>query len=127
MGFRSNFITEHLPGIEVPDWFVEKYQDWSMQYSTYSNKKCFSIALLSERKFYDKLENTDVFKDIQKILIELNKDYALPLILLHECGGITKVHITQKRIIGMEPTAWKTVERVEHDYCYHCSEPESTS
>ena len=121
MGFRSNFITEHIAGVKVPDWFVEKYPNHFV-YKNSEDKNSFPIIQPYETKFYSKLDETEIFTDIQKVLVEEDYEGIMTLILLHECGGITKVKITQETITGMEPTKWKKVQSVEHSYCYGCSE-----
>ena len=44
------------------------------------------------------------------------------LVLLHECGGITRIQISATDIKASEPIGWQEVDRVEHDYCYGCSD-----
>ena len=123
MGFRSNFITEYMPGIEVPEWFVEKYPDRYVHGE--AGKHTFPIIQVWESKFYDLFNETEILKDIQKVLQErADKNWKpkIVLVLLHECGGITRVEITDDSIRGNEPTEWKEVEAVEHDYCNGCSD-----
>lgn len=124
MGFRSNFITEYMAGILVPEWFVEKYPDLYVHKDCEGNR-CLPIIQAWESKFYSALAETEIFQDIQRILGETeNKNWKpkVILVLLHECGGITRVEITEDSIRGNEPTEWKKVDRVEHQYCYNCSE-----
>lgn len=118
MGFRSNFITEYT-GDEIPQWFLDKYPNYV--YSEYQGKKEFSIAQLFESKFYDSFEEDERFTDIQKVLKEIGLD-DIVVILLHECGGITRVKITHDTITAREPIEWKEVGNVEHNYCYRCSD-----
>lgn len=80
-----------------------------------------------ESKFYSTLQDTEIFLDIQKVLAEQKPLYeghqpSLVLVLLHECGGLTRIKITPASISGREPTEWKDVDHVEHDYCYGCSD-----
>lgn len=131
MGFRSNFITEDS-GIEVPPWFLEKYPDHHTWFNPKSGtgKHFFPISQLWESKFYYRLDETEIFKDIQRVISEhkplhLGHVPSIVLILLHECGGITRVHIDPNSITGREPTEWKEVEKVEHDYCYGCSDAQT--
>lgn len=119
MGFRSNFITESYIGIEIPQWFLDKYPNYSYSKNS-EGKETFSIAQLWESKYYQVLEEDERILDIQKILKEVDF-HAIVLILLHECGGITRVEIEQDKITSSEPTEWKQVTSVEHDYCYNCS------
>lgn len=123
MGFRSNFITEDLGGIEVPTWFTQKYPNHYCWRNNETGRYFFPIMQPWESKFYSPLEETEIFQDIQKILKERAEKYPeqVVLVLLHECGGITLVCITRESITGREPLEWKEVESVEHDYCYGCS------
>jgi len=127
MGFRSNFITEDIGGIEVPRWFVEKYPNHELRHNIETDKYYFPIVQPWESKFYSPLAETEIFQDIQKILKEVPSSFSgylpdITLVLLHECGGITRVKITAESITGREPTDWKEVKEVEHSYCYGCSE-----
>lgn len=125
MGFRSNFITEDLYGI-IPQWFLDKYPNYT--YHTYEDKKSFPLAQLYETKFYSDVNETEKFLDIQKVLKE-GKDMPddIIVILLHECGGITRVTITKDAITAREPVNWKDVENVTHSYCYGCSDGPSVN
>lgn len=119
MGFRSNFITEDKGGAKVPQWFAQKYPQCYI-----TNGDTFPIIQPIESKFYDNISDTDIFLDIQKVLQEDENEWVVDvvLILLHECGGITRVKISTDSISASEPTGWKPVARVEHDYCYGCSD-----
>lgn len=123
MGFRSNFIMGYTP-VAVPKWFIDKYDDF--EYFEDDGIKSFPIALLGERKFYVHLKDTEIFIDIQKVLLESKDDCEIIVVLLHECGGITRVSITKDEITGQEPTKWNMVEAVEHNYCYGCSDVNNT-
>jgi hypothetical protein len=119
MGFRSNFIAE-VSGYSIPEWFKEKYPNWIFHGNT-GLQNCF--AQLFETKFYEKLTEDERFLDVQKMLKE--QDWGgdeIIIILLHECGGITRVSIKRDLITAQEPTDWSQVENVEHDYCYGCSD-----
>ena len=122
MGFRSNFITEHMGGIKVPQWFIEKYPDHYIHGGT-----TFPIIQPWESKFYGIMAETEIFQDIQKILIEDGYKNTMTLILLHECGGITKASISKDSISAIKPTEWERVECTGHDYCYGCSDVETVS
>lgn len=120
MGFRSVMITEDIKSIEIPQWFLDKYPNIT---GVTTEKGMFSPLLTKgEQKFYQSFADYDLFLDIQKIYIDRDRDYHINIVLLHECGGITKIEIHKDKIVGMEPTAWKRVEGVEHDYCYGCSD-----
>lgn len=124
MGFRSNFITEDVRGLLVPQWFIEKYPQHFVGVNS-ATERCFPIVQWWESKFYSAFAETDIFQDIQKVLAEQKTETRSPsivLILLHECRGITRVKITPDAITAKEPTEWKEVSSVEHDYCYGCSD-----
>ena len=124
MGFRSKLMSEDFSGIQVPDWFIEKHPKLHYGWDTW--KPILSISSRSERKFYSKFKEEDIFVDIQKVLQENEFTGFMSVVLLHECGGVTLVKISKDKIIGQEPIEWKEVEEVEHNYCYGCSEPKST-
>ena len=119
MGFRSTLVSEDF-GQVAPDWFIEKY-DW-LSFSSWNGKTCIGISSVNERKFYAEFENTELFIDLQRVLKELKMKSVYTVVLLHECGGITLVKISQDEIYGREPLTWKEVKGVEHDYCYGCSD-----
>ena len=123
MGFRSTMTTEGFSGIEIPQWFKDKH-DWfnyGAQYRNPNSPDVFPITLKGESKFYDKFSEDERLLDIQKIIKEAEvKDISV--VLLHECGGITLIKITKDSITAREPLTWKEVEKVEHNYCYGCSD-----
>ena len=122
MGFRSNFIAQ-VSGYSVLDWFKEKYPEWNFVGNA-GSQNCF--AQLFESKFYSKFSEDERFLDIQKMLKEQEwGGDGIVIILLHECGGVTRVKITKDSITGREPVDWKNVDCVEHDYCYDCSDDKS--
>jgi hypothetical protein len=121
MGFRSKMMTEDMRGIKVPDWFISKHP--TLNYGWESYWPVMSLSSRFERKFYDIIKDTELFTDIQKVLVENNFTSTLSVVLLHECGGITLVLINHESIRAREPLTWKEVENVEHDYCYQCSLP----
>lgn len=122
MGFRTVMMTADRPGVEVPAEFFEKYDFLQGVKNEETGKFYLPLASTVERKFYNSFENTQVFKDIQELLKKQEYKYSITVILLHECEGITKVEIHEDKIVGMEPTAWKKVKQVEHDYCNGCSD-----
>ena len=119
--FRTTFVSEDF-AIKPPEWFKEKY-DW-VNFSCWNGQAGLGIASPNERKFYSNLNETELFVDIQKVLHESDFDGVFTIVLLHECGGVTLVKITKDNISGREPVSWKEVDRVEHDYCYGCSDIE---
>lgn len=114
MGFRSKMMTEEYSGLEVPTWFLEKYPQYHYSWNLY--KPVLSIASRTERKFYSALKDEELFQDLQKVLAENEYEYAMSVVLLHECGGITLVRVSKDEIKGLEPNSWKEVKSVEHDY-----------
>jgi len=124
MGFRSTLTTEHY-WWEIPEWFTEKHGDM-FNFGALTSKDgktvpSFPIGSRTEKKYYSLLNEEEIFVDIQKLV----REYGLTeivAVLLHECGGITRVAISQDKIRGSEPTGWKEVQAVEHDYCYKCSD-----
>jgi hypothetical protein len=119
MGFRSNFIAE-VSGYVVPEWFKEKYPTWQFLGNAES-QNCF--AQLFETKFYGKFTEDERFLDVQKMLQEQKwVGDEIVIVLLHECGGITRVSVKRDSITAQEPTEWNNVESVKHDYCYGCSD-----
>lgn len=124
MGFRSVLITEDRRGVEVPPEFLVKHPTLQAVRNEEDGKTYFPLSSMTESKFYANFEEHQLFLDIQKLLRNIEHfDLGINIVLLHECGGITKVIIYKDRIVGMEPTGWKMVEAVEHDYCYGCSDP----
>lgn len=122
MGFRSTITTEHF-GHTVPDWFVEKWPWLQFGTSHDGNNTTPKLLITSRReaKFYSEFRNEELLKDVQKVLKEVDVK-KLVAVLLHECGGVTRIEITQNDIRGSEPTGWREVEGVTHDYCYDCSD-----
>ncbi len=117
-------MTESWAGIELPEWFTEKYADY-FHFLEYKSKKLFSFASKEARKYYGDLEDDEELRDIQKVMIEGDIDGTLSVVLLHECGGITLVFITKENIKAREPRTWEDVSSVTHSYCYGCSESDS--
>lgn len=121
MGFRTQTIVEDCSGIDLPDWFVDKWGDNYNLYQNREGKYVMSISSKYEMKMYDG-KDEEIFKDIQKIIKERNLVINIIAVMLHECGGITRVQIEKDKIRLSEPTGWKEVEQVEHNYCYECSD-----
>lgn len=111
MGFRSTFTTEDV-GYTWPEWFRTKYAHYDVPVTGGFSSGC-------ERKFYDK----EFFEDTQKAIdwkaIKPADNFVV--ILLHECGGVTRVEITEDTIAFTEPLDWAKVEFIQHSYCYGCS------
>jgi len=125
MGFRSTMITGQN-GLDIPEWFVEKYEEDFNFYKRSSGEYQTPISSKCEMKTYFPL-----YKEFIDDLFILVKDQGidLSLVFLHECDGITKVDITSKGIVCGEPTGWKITgtgleNGVTHNYCYGCSKLE---
>lgn len=126
MGFRTTIITEDFSGIKIPKWFVNKWgNDFNFgehknSYILYHRKNTLLISSKREKKMYYG-KDEEIFLDIQKICIKKGLDKFI-VIMLHECGGITRVQIERDKIRLSEPSAWNEVEEVTHNYCYGCSD-----
>lgn len=120
MGFRSTMTTGDLR-LDIPQDFLDKHP-YLMCKKLDDGRNVLPLTLKSEIKFYYAFEDTELFKDIQKLIIDQSFNSTIDLVLLHECGGITKVEISKDSIVGIEPTHWKRVTGVEHNYCYGCSD-----
>lgn len=120
MGFRTTITTEDLSGIKLPKWFKDKWES-SFNFGQGNNyKNTMLITSKYEMKYYN-APDEDIFLDMQKIVKD--KDISsFVVVMLHECGGITRVQIEKDKIRMSEPTKWKEVDQVEHNYCYGCSD-----
>lgn len=116
-------MTEDRSGLEIPDSFFEKYDFLQGVKNETTGKTYLPLSSTVERKFYDPLAETGVFKDIQDLLKKSTyPEIQIVVILLHECGGITKIEITSESIRGSVPRSWEEVTDIGHDYCYGCSD-----
>lgn len=126
MGFRTTATTNETHGLDIPEEFFDKYPYVAKTpCDRCEGKYHFPMSLTREIKFYNEFERTEMFLDIQKLMIAQDYNSDIVFVLLHECEGITKVHIYKDKILGMEPTAWKSVTSVTHNYCYGCSDPKN--
>ena len=101
MGFRSTIITEDLGGIKLPKWFVQKWSEY-YNFGSQSHAKRYykDNTLLISSKFENKFymgEDEEIFIDIQKICQKKDIDKFI-IVMLHECGGITRVQIEKDKI-----------------------------
>ena len=120
MGFRTTITTEDFSRVKLPKWFRDK---WAYEYNFGISQRRKDVMLITskyERKFYNSPDE-DILLDIQKVCIKKDIDKFI-VVMLHECGGITRVQIEKDKIRLSEPTGWKETEQVEHDYCYGCSD-----
>lgn len=120
MGFRTTMTTGDWC-LNIPNEFLDKYPYIRAFRNEENGTYHLPLSLNTEIKFYSSFEETEMFKDIQKLMVEQDVE-DIDLVLLHECGGITKVIIYKDKILGMEPTEWKNVDSVEHNYCYGCND-----
>ena len=123
MGFRSTFITEDI-AITWPEWFKGKYK------FIHFPAKCGCISSKFEVKLYCGVEE-ELFLDIQKVVFDANSDLGVEnfiIVILHECGGISRVQISKESIRMTEPPMsikeWAEVVSTQHSYCYGCSDIE---
>lgn len=122
MGFRSTYISEHY-AIEYPQWFKDKYEvsKGGVIYSSVETKFPGEVVL-------------DTWKALKEIKW-FEKDYELDfnMVMLHECGGITKAQMGLEYLIIADPTDWEVIEKVteqtdwvnaqgHHLYCYECTD-----
>lgn len=115
MGFRSTFVTQHYY-VNWPSWFVEKYNVTVL----FGFNNSGSISSAFECKHNETWSN--LHTDIQSAIDWKDFPDSFILIYLHECGGITRCQIEEKRIIWSEPKTWLIEESVTHYYCYGCSD-----
>lgn len=114
MGFRSTFVTQNA-ALLWPEWFVNKYKN-SINFP-------YDVCELSSKyecKEYSQW--SELCTDIQKCFIELDRkpsSYAV-LVFVHECTGITRVMISNNKIIYLEPITWVLTKGCTHNYCYSC-------
>lgn len=128
MGFRSTLITDDS-ALRVPKWFTDKhtYLVPIGRLAEGDTEPRLPIASTAEAKYYSDFASDERFLDLQRICREQTQfsfDVDIEIILLHECGGITKVIVSKDSIMANEPTRWKNVDGVEHHYCYGCSKPD---
>jgi len=122
MGFRSTLTSGDLGGVNLPKWFIDKYKDnyYFGIKTRMASKNHLFISSKFESKYYSGKEE-DVFLDLQRVIKEIDISKFV-LVLLHECGGITRVQVEKNKIFLSEPTDWKEIEEITHNYCYGCSD-----
>lgn len=120
MGFRSTMISEAPNAVNLPEWFTAKWhRALNFSDSLSDRHLTFPISTKYEKKRY----MPEIEEDLQKVIKEDldHNDLQLVIIWLHECGGITRAEITKDSIVYSEPTKWKIVEDVTHNYCWRKS------
>ena len=110
MGFRTTIISE-TKYIIWPDWFVKKYEAVlaANDRGLASLIECKARYLIGE-----------VFVDTQKVL---QVGQSLLVLMLHECGGVTRCTIEKEKITYIEPTEYVKVDLPTHPFyeCYGCT------
>jgi hypothetical protein len=101
MGYRSTFVTEDIY-YELPEWFIEKYQDqinFSEKKLEGYDKLTFPLSSKYERKFYSGAED-ELFVDLAKMLQQVTESYPrdITIALMHEDGEIDRVIITPEKV-----------------------------
>jgi len=114
MGFSSTFVTDMGSTSPLPEWFVEKWQDWVY----FRNDNHFP---LSSKTFATVHRNWFfIEEDLQKAVAwDENPHLAsILLVYMHECGGVTRVEIHKDHIEYHDPLSWRKVAcgNCEHDY-----------
>ena len=121
MGFRSMLATEST-GLKLPKWFVDKWQNF-YNINDQQDEVYLPITSKIESKYYQSADE-DIFIDLQRVLVESDwEGDDFEIVLFHECGGITKVHIGKDFIKLYEPEGCHEVDAITHNYCYGCSSP----
>lgn len=92
MGFRSTFVSQGysnwIDKIVWPRWFINKYSE------TVNIGDCLSSK--RDCKLYGDTWS-DLLEDIQKV-IKKKSLRLFKMVVLHECGGITRVYINPDKI-----------------------------
>ena len=121
MGFKTTIITEDYGEIKLPKWFIKKWKRLYYFGETYNGvKDVLLVSSKREVKMYNGSQE-EILIDLQKIVKKENMNNLI-IVMLHECGGITRVQIEKDKIRLSEPTGWYEVENITHDYCYGCSD-----
>jgi hypothetical protein len=123
MGFRSMMMTADF-GVEWSPEFIAKHEKWINIPTSPNGKRIGALSSKHETKFYSSARE-DVIQDIaMEVRRDLIKDSEMTyeVVLLHECGGITKFDIRQDRVDTLEPESWRLTDEIQHSYCYGCSE-----
>lgn len=120
MGFRSTFITEDYHG-QWPDWFRDKYAELAH----FPDADHGPIASKGEGKTHDRW--AELPSDIQRAIDWSTRNGApFVLVYLHECGGISRVHIEKDGIFVSEPLVWSRSSSgnldLTHYYCGDCTD-----
>lgn len=110
MGFRTTIISE-TKYIAWPDWFVKQYDG----VLTVSGRGLSSLVECKVDFLVD-----EVFTDIQECL---SAEQSLLVLMLHECGGVTRCTIEKEKITYVEPSEHVEVNEPTHPVyeCHGCT------
>ena len=110
MGFRTTIISE-TKYIAWPDWFVKQYDG----VLTVSGRGLSSLVECKADFLVD-----EVFTDIQECL---SAEQSLLVLMLHECGGVTRCTIEKEKITYIEPSEYVEVNEPTHPVyeCHGCT------
>lgn len=114
MGFRSTLTTEDTI-VEWPAWFRDKYAE-TITFRAGGTGALHSVRAAKTSGTWGALP-----EDIQRAIDWGTYSQCFVLLYLHECGGVTRCEIHKDAIKWSEPESWRSVEDVEHNYCYGCS------
>lgn len=120
MGHRMNFVASVMIGRKLSDSFVEK---WKEKLFFDSSNNFVSAKTEHKDVFFDAL-----FEDVQKEIAEAYKHFGhgvtrrCDFAFLHECGGLTKVVVTESEIKFIESCDVKKMDYFGHSYCYGCTD-----
>ena len=106
MGFRTTIISE-TKYIAWPDWFVKQYDG----VLTVGGRGLSSLVECKVDFLVD-----EVFTDTQKCL---SAEQSLLVLMLHECGGVTRCTIEKEKITYIEPSEYVEVNEPTHPV-YEC-------
>jgi hypothetical protein len=122
MGFRSTYISEDH-AIDYPQWFRDKY-------AVSTGGVIYSVC---ETKYPNEVAQ-DCWKALKEIeWFEKDTDIDFNIVVLHECGGVTKVQMGRDYMTIGYPSDWTIDQHLteEHEYaraqaghmyCYGCSD-----
>ena len=110
MGFRTTIISE-TKYIAWPDWFVKQYDG----VLTVGGRGLSSLVECKVDFLVD-----EVFTDTQKCL---SAEQSLLVLMLHECGGVTRCTIEKEKITYIEPSEYVEVNEPTHPVyeCHGCT------
>ena len=110
MGFRTTIISE-TKYIAWPDWFVKQYDG----VLTVGGRGLSSLVECKVDFLVD-----EVFTDIQECL---SAEQSLLVLMLHECGGVTRCTIEKEKITYIEPSEYVEVNEPTHPVyeCHGCT------